>query len=125
MASGIPTFVVLFFAVVIGLILITIVKGLITAVNNLGQPVIGRPARIIGRRQATSVRGGHGNMSASSSTSYYVTFEFKDGSREEFHVPDRDFGLLVEGDAGLLHSQGAWFKGFDRGSAWAEEEEVA
>ena len=121
MSSGLPGFITLFFTVVIGLILFTIVKGLIEAVHNMGQPVIARPARIIGRRQATSVRGGMNHTMASSRTTYYLTFEFKDGHREEFPVPDRDFGLLVEGDAGVLHSQGTWFTGFDRGAGWGDE----
>ena len=121
MPSGIPTFFVLFFMLVAGIILFAIAQSVLVAINNMGQPVIERPARIVGRRQATSVHGGQGNMSASSTTSYFSTFEFKDGSREEFRVPSRDYGLLAEGDAGLLRSQGSWFKGFNRGAAWGAE----
>ncbi|MBW4083991.1 DUF2500 domain-containing protein [Paenibacillus sp. S150] len=45
---------------------------------------------------------------------FYVTFEFQDGSRAELMVPDREFGLIVEGDKGRLSYQGTRFKGFVR-----------
>lgn len=47
-------------------------------------------------------------------TAHYVTFEFDDGSRERFSVRGDQYGLLAEGDAGTLQSQGTRFKGFDR-----------
>jgi len=90
------------------------VKSIVTSVNNLGQPLSGRPAVIVAKRNHTSVHGGQGNMPAGSSTTYYVTFEFGHGERAEFRVPSREFGLLAEGDAGTLHFQGTWFRGFDR-----------
>lgn len=47
---------------------------------------------------------------------YFATFEFPDGSREEFRLQGEAYGLLSEGDSGLLRTQGTWFQGFDRNS---------
>ncbi|QWU13507.1 Protein of unknown function [Paenibacillus sophorae] len=60
------------------------------------------------------VRGGSGDTSAS--TDYYVTFETPNGDRVELEVPDRLYGLIVEGDRGELTYQGTRFKGFERES---------
>ncbi|HEX8435974.1 DUF2500 domain-containing protein [Archangium sp.] len=71
-------------------------------------PVISRRGLIIAKRQRTFVRG------SSTRTRCLMTFEFPDGSREEFVVPPDEYGLLVEGDQGTLHSQGIRFRGFER-----------
>lgn len=76
--------------------------------KNSCSPLISRNAIIIGKRQKVS--GGEN----STSTWYYITFKFDDGSREEFSVSGQKYGILVEGDEGKLHSQGTWFKGFER-----------
>lgn len=44
----------------------------------------------------------------SSYTTYYVTFEVESGDRIELIVPDREYGLMVEGD------QGTRYISFDR-----------
>src|SRR3954471_1217877 len=75
-------------------------------------------AKIRGRRQLISVRAKvvakraatHGRMSSNSPgdvyTSYFATFEMGAGERLEFHLQDADYGLLVEGDEGMLTYQG-------------------
>ena len=58
---------------------------------------------------------GHNHMShTSTSTSYYVVFEVDSGDRMEFHVARQEFGLLVEGDEGMLTFQGTRYLGFER-----------
>jgi hypothetical protein len=56
-------------------------------------------------------------MHHSTSTSYYVTFEFESGDRLELHVPHSEFGYLIEGDMGRLTFQGTRYKGFQRDMA--------
>jgi hypothetical protein len=79
-----------------------------------GQDLVARRARVIGKRQSTSVSGGTGDMPASSHDHYHVTFEFGGGEREEFSVDGSEYGMLAEDDEGTLQSQGTWYKGFDR-----------
>lgn len=47
-------------------------------------------------------------------TEHYVTFQFRDGDRREYYVDGSDYGLLREGDRGVLMLQGTWFCEFDR-----------
>lgn len=48
------------------------------------------------------------------STTYFVTFDCAQGGRMELRVSPRQFGMIGEGEAGLLSHQGTWFKGFAR-----------
>jgi hypothetical protein len=69
-------------------------------------------ARVVAKRAAT-----YGQSSGHSGrvyTSYFATFEAGNGDRMEFHVPDGDYGMLVEGDEGLLTHRGSRWHGFDR-----------
>lgn len=62
---------------------------------------------------AGDVTGAHG-YHTSSSTSYYVTFQFESGDRTEFCVSGYEYGMMVEGDRGKLTFQGTRFLDFVR-----------
>ncbi len=48
-------------------------------------------------------------------TRYYITFEFeKDGSRKEFKVEGDTYGIIAEGDVGVLSFRGQKFIEFHR-----------
>lgn len=51
---------------------------------------------------------------STTSTTYYVTFEYTNGQRQEFHVDGTQYGLLAEGDKGTLSFQGTRFIDFKR-----------
>ncbi|RKH52183.1 DUF2500 domain-containing protein [Corallococcus aberystwythensis] len=70
------------------------------------EPVLTRPGRVVAKRQA-----GRGYYYA---PTYFVTFEFQDGSRDEFETFDRQYGLLTEGAQGTLMTQGRNLRGFAR-----------
>lgn len=110
MDSGFDAMFNLMMFIVIGGFVFAIGSMIFRTVNNMGQPVLTRWARVAGRRQDTS--GGSGDTSVT--TWYYVTFEFEGGNREEFSVSGKEYALLSEGDVGTLKSQGDWFKGFER-----------
>ncbi|MBW4601631.1 MAG: DUF2500 domain-containing protein [Calothrix sp. FI2-JRJ7] len=105
-----PIFVIGIFATVFGLLGFAIYKGISTAAYNRKQPIISREAKVVSKRQHVSGGGGNG----STSTSYYITFEFTDSSREELGLSGREYALIAEGDKGTLYSQGTWFKEFKR-----------
>ena len=113
MNSSIITLIVAAAAIVIALIVEAVLLVSPRVKENRGnkrQPLLSRDCRIIAKRllvQSVVQKGGH-------YTSYYVTFEFPDGSREEFKVGDKTYGLLAEGDWGSVHSQGSWFRQFER-----------
>ncbi|WP_244280677.1 DUF2500 domain-containing protein [Paenibacillus jilunlii] len=105
-----PLFFKLMFLLVIGFFVFVIFKSLKVWLSNNASPQLSAQAIAVTKR--TEVWGGSGDSSAS--TSYYVTFEFQDGQRVELMVPDKEFGLIVEGDRGQLSYQGTRFKGFVR-----------
>jgi hypothetical protein len=99
-----------------GVVLLTLCVLFIVGMNvwrwwwNRSQPVEEIPVRIVAKR--TEVSGGANDTSTR--TDYYVTFEHKEGQRHEFPVTGPEYGMLAEGDRGILTYQGEWFKGFRR-----------
>lgn len=105
----------LMFILVFGIIIVTMIRGIGEWNSNNKQPILNVDAKVVSKR--TNVSGGnhHGNhVHSSSSTSYYVTFEVQSGDRLEFRVSGKEYGQLVEGDAGNLIFQGTRYHEFDR-----------
>jgi hypothetical protein len=102
------------FSVIVGLIvlsfLVYMVLSIAQAISNSQKPIESIPAKVVAKR--AHVSGGAG--SAPSTTTYYATFEYQGGSREEIRVSGQQYSMLAEGDQGTLSRQGTWFKGFDR-----------
>lgn len=107
-----PLFFIAFFII----ILVMIFKGLSQWNNNNHQPVLTVDARVVSKREDVSHHTNNvdGNMTHSSSTFYYTTFEVQSGDRMELAVSGQEFGMLAEGDTGKLTFQGTRFKGFER-----------
>jgi hypothetical protein len=104
-----PIFIGIIFIIVVGGILISILKSVSQWSKNNNSPVLDVEAKVVGKRTAT--RGG-GETRAYST--YFVTFEFTSGDRQELSVKDVDYGMLVEGDLGELKFQGTRFLHFTR-----------
>lgn len=110
--GGIPILVGLFFILVFGLIIFTIIKSISQWNKNNNSPKLSVPTQVVAKRSDT--RGGSGNSSAS--TSYYVTFQVESGDRMELHVSGQEYGMLAEDDLGVLTFQGTRFLSFERRS---------
>jgi hypothetical protein len=118
MFSLVPGIVTIGF-IVFFIIFITIaIKGIAQWNRNNHSPVLTVTARVIAKRANVSHHNANNvGMHHSTSTSYYVTFEFESGDRLELHVPHSEFGYLIEGDMGRLTFQGTRYKGFQRDMA--------
>ena len=117
MFTIIPVIVVLGFILVFGIIIFRVIKGGIEWNSNNNSPVLTVTAKIVAKRAAVSRHHNHSNNihhHHSSSTTYYITFEVESGDRMELKLPDKEYGLLAEGDAGKLTFQGTRYKGFER-----------
>lgn len=104
------------FLIVFGFIVFSIIKSY---VKNSQAPVITVEAKVIGKRTNVSHHTHHdanNNLSHSTSTTYYITFQTEHGERLELPLSGRMYGLLIEGDIGDLTYQGEWFKDFKRKS---------
>jgi hypothetical protein len=100
----------IFFIIVAGIILFSIIRGIRVWSNNNSQPRLNVEAVVVSKR--THVR--HGGNDHHSSTWYYVTFQVESGDRMEFGVNGREYGQLAEGDRGELIFQGTRYHGFSR-----------
>jgi hypothetical protein len=109
----VPVFIGGVFVIVIGTITLKAAQGVAEWSHNNSQPVLSIAARVVGKRTATSGQVSP-NAGGQVSTSYFATFELASRERLEFSLYGKDFGLLAEGDEGILTYQGTRYKGFQR-----------
>jgi hypothetical protein len=64
------------------------------------------------KTKRTNTSSGSDDMGASKS--YFATFEFEDGSREEYSVASPLYAQLAEGDAGVVFTRANTVAAFDR-----------
>lgn len=111
----------LVFVLVIGVFIFTAVRGLMQWHSNNQAPRLTVAARIVSKRTNVSVHhhhhGGNAGVHHSSSTTYFATFEVESGDRMELKVSGQEFGMLAEGDQGLLTFQGTRYLSFERRSS--------
>lgn len=111
----------LIFVAVFVIFIVIAVKGISQWNKNNNSPRLTVPATVVAKRTNVSHHHNHnhtgtGMHHTSTSTSYYVTFQVESGDRMELHMAGREFGLLVEGDRGLLTFQGTRYLSFERKS---------
>lgn len=113
---------IIIFILVIGIFVVTAVKGIGQWNKNNNSPRLTVEATVVAKRNHVShhrhanagdATGAHG-YHTTTSTSYYVTFQVESGDRMELPVTGSEFGLLVEGDYGKLSFQGTRYLGFER-----------
>ena len=108
----------LVFVIVIGMFIVIAVKGIGQWNKNNQSPRLTVPATIVAKRTNVSHHhhnhGGTGMHHTTHSTTYYVTFQVESGDRMELHVAGHEFGMLIEGDRGMLTFQGTRYLGFER-----------
>jgi len=110
MITVIPIFIGVIAIIIFGGIIFAIVKSIGTWNSNNNSPTLKVPAEIVTKRTNTS--GGSGDSSAS--TWYYCTFQVESGDRMEFAVNGSQYGMLADGDMGMLTFQGTRFVEFNR-----------
>ena len=107
----------LVFIFVFGMIIMTFVKGISEWNKNNNSPRLTVPATVVAKRTNVSHHH-HGGVNEHhhhhTSTTYYVTFEVQSGDRMELHMSGHEYGLLLEGDYGMLSFQGTRYLGFER-----------
>lgn len=104
-------FYIMFF-LVLGMFVFVFVRSISEWVNNNNSPRLSVDAKIVDKRMSTHHH--HSNGHHHHTHSYHITFEVQSGDRMELRVPRSEFGLLVEGDQGVLSFQGTRYLGFER-----------
>ena len=106
--------------VIMVVILLRAARGISTRNKNNHSPRLTVSAVVVSRRTEVSHHchtnaGDAGDgYHTTSSTWYYVTFQFASSDRMEFQVEGSEYGMLVEGDEGELTFQGTRYLGFER-----------
>lgn len=112
----------LVFIIILGIFIYTIVGNVATWNKNNQSPRLSVSAKIVSKRMnishhnhanAGDVSGAHG-FNTTTFTSYYVTFQVEGGDRMELAVSGTEYGIMAEGDDGILSFQGSRFLGFER-----------
>ncbi len=104
-------FFIMFF-LVFGMFIFVFVKNISEWHKNNHSPRLSVDAKIVDKRMATHHH--HSNGHHHHTNSYHITFEVQSGDRMELRVPRDEFGLLAEGDEGVLSFQGTRYLGFER-----------
>lgn len=116
MFSIVPIFIIVIFVAVVGMFVVTAVRGAATWSKNNASPRLTVSARVVTKRTSVTSRrhldDGIGHSTAS--THYYATFQVESGDRMEFAVSGPEYGLLAEGDQGTLTFQGTRYLSFER-----------
>ena len=99
------------FFLVIAVFVFVFVKGIGEWIGNNNSPRLSVEAKIVDKRTATHH---HNGAHCHTAHSYHITFEVRSGDRMELAVPESEFGLLIEGDEGILSFQGTRYLGFER-----------
>lgn len=104
------------FMLVIGVFIYNIVMNISQWHKNNQSPRLSVNATVVTKRSHTShnTHNHDGHMHTTSSTAYYVTFQVESGDRMELMVKSNEYGMLVEGDCGILTFQGTRYLGFER-----------
>lgn len=102
------------FIAVLGIILVTAVRGIGQWHKNNQSPVLTVEATMVTKRTNVSRHHSAGTDHHHTSTTYYATFEVASGDRMELPVSAQEYGILVEGDQGKLTFQGTRYHSFER-----------
>ena len=84
--------------------------------KNNNSPRLTVPATVVSKRTKISHyhHNGVDHHQYRSSTTYYITFQVESGDRIEFHATGQEYGMVIEGDQGMLYFQGTRYLGFQR-----------
>lgn len=103
----IPLFIIAMTVLTFGVVLFVCIKVISESAWNKKMPVIQLKAVVVSKR---SKMRRHNN---SGFTKYYVTFELENRERMELAISGAEYGMLAEGDAGLLIFQGTKYLSFE------------
>jgi len=109
---GPPTWIIivfpLIFATVFFLIVGTVIVHIVKNLKDAGGPITTATGTIISKRTHVSRSG------QSAFTKYFATAELTDGTRQEYTVDGKVYGIIKEGDAGTLVIRGNRLLNIDR-----------
>ncbi|MGF7047410.1 hypothetical protein J2T13_001915 [Paenibacillus sp. DS2015] len=123
MFDFVGTVIPIFLVVIIGILLLSMGKGVRQWTRNNKQPILTVSSQIVSKRnEVRQHQQQNDQMSSYTRTSYYITFEVESGDRIEFSVDGEEYGMCAEGDMGRLTFQGTRYMGFHRKKFTVQED---
>ena len=106
----------LMFALVIGVFIVSFVRGAKREHKNNHSPRLTVEATVAAKRMqvGNNVHNNGDMMMHNTYSKYFATFQFASGDRLELPVTGSEYGMLIEGDHGMLTFQGTRYLGFAR-----------
>lgn len=104
----------LVFALVLGMVIVSLVRTISQWSKNEQSPRLTTEAAVVAKRTSHRRTMSNKHHVGRDYTNYYVTFQFPSGDRLELEMKGPEYGLLVEGDKGRLTFQGTRYLGFER-----------
>lgn len=109
----------IFIGIIFMIVIFGIFQGILQWNKNNKSPILSVAAVLVAKRTRVNHQThntGQDNMPMhqSTSTTYYATFEVESGDRMEFALKSNEYGMLAEGDAGILTFQGTRYIEFER-----------
>ena len=116
---GLGVFQILFFlifALVLSVFIVSLVRGIKREHKNNQAPRLTVEATVVTKRMqvGNNVHNNGDMVTHSAYSKYYATFQFASGDRLELPVTGSEYGMLIEGDHGMLSFQGTRYLGFER-----------
>ena len=119
--GGMPPLMIALIAIFAVILLGTLGRALFIWIRNNNSPrqtvearVVTKGMKVQGFGRTMASRNTVTGMGSSTYTRYFVTFEREQGSRLELGVKDGEYGMLAEGDVGMLTYQGTRYVGFEQ-----------
>lgn len=101
-------FITVIWVIIFLLIIFHFVKFVYEWIKNNVSPIVSKQVKVVAKRMDYA-----GTPNGSGYTLYYITFEdIYSGVRKEFRVKAKQFGIIAEGDCGILTYQGTRFLSF-------------
>ena len=115
--SFLPILFGLVFVLVLAVFIVAAVQGLSQWNKNNKSPVLNVRASVVTKRTSVTHHHHAGTETGAmhhTSTTYYATFQVESGDRMELQMTGTEYGMLAEGDTGVLIFQGTRYKSFTR-----------
>lgn len=117
---GFTSIFMVFFVIIFVMVWVIIISRIVRSIKqerkNDASPRLSTEAMIVSKRMDVRRRSVNSDMHDmhNAYTRYYVTFQMPSGDRMELSVNGQEYGMLAEGDVGVLHFQGTRYLGFQR-----------
>lgn len=105
-----------FFALILGVIILSLVRSAKREHKNNQSPRLTVEATVASKRMqvGSNMHRNDDMMAHHTYSKYFVTFQFQSGDRLELPVTGQEYGMLIEHDHGQLTFQGTRYLGFVR-----------